>query len=55
MEKNILKGNTTTKYTDHKNKNTAINCISIHVSELHCFNSSTKKTVSLNPSFELSV
>ena len=58
QKKIILKDNIVTKCIECKNKNTGTSsCKSIHISELLCFNSSTKswKTVSLKPSFGLSV
>ena len=50
-------GNITTRYTEYKHKNTGTTCTSVHISRLQCFNPSTKfwKTVSLRPSFGLSV
>ena len=56
LKKIVLKGKITTKYIEYKHKNTGTSsCKSIHISELQCFNSSTKcwKTVSLIPSFGL--
>ena len=54
----ILKDNIATKYIEYKHKNTGTSsCKSIGISQLQCFNSSTKcwKPVSLKPSFRLSV
>ena len=42
MKKIILKGNTFTKYIDHKHKNTGTSCKSIRISKLQCFKSSSK-------------
>ena len=41
-KKIIVKGNITTKYIEYKHKNTGTSCMSICISGLQCFHSSTK-------------
>ena len=56
MKKDHLKVNIKIKYIEYKRKNTGTSsCRSIRISELQCFNSSTKcgKTLLLKPSFGL--